>query len=49
MFLVGSTYINVAFGYNKREVLKDREGVANLMLLADNFNWLMERLDKEVR
>jgi multimeric flavodoxin WrbA len=47
MFLVGSTYINVAFGYDKGEALKDKEGVANLRLLGENFAWLMERLYKK--
>lgn len=44
MFLVGSTYINVAFGYDREEALEDKEGVANLMLLAENFAWLLETL-----
>jgi len=46
MFLIGSTYINVAFGYEKGEALGDQEGVANLKLLGENFAWLMERLYK---
>lgn len=46
MFLVGSTYINVAFGYDRGEALKDQEGVANLRLLGENFVWLLERLYK---
>jgi len=46
MFLVGSTYINVAFGYDKGEALKDGEGVANLRLLGENFVWLLEKLHK---
>ena len=44
MFLVGSSYINVAFGYEREEALRDQEGVATLKLLAENFAWLLERI-----
>lgn len=44
MFLVGSGYVNVAFGYDKGDAMKDREGLANLEMLAENFAWLMDRL-----
>jgi multimeric flavodoxin WrbA len=47
MFLVGSNYINVAFGYERGEALKDQEGVANLRLLAENFAWLLDQLYKK--
>lgn len=46
MFLVGSVYPNVAFGYHKGDALKDEEGVANLRMLAANFAWLLERLHR---
>jgi len=44
MYLVGSARMNIVFGDRKGAVLEDREGVANLDLLAENIGWLMKRI-----
>lgn len=44
MFLVGSTYWNIAYGRLPGEALKDEEGVANMKNLGQNMAWLLGRL-----
>jgi len=44
MFIVGSRYPNVSFAYDKGDVAKDAEGVANVERFARNFAWLMKRM-----
>ena len=44
MFIVGSRYPNVAFAYDKGEVAKDAQGVANIERFARNFAWLLRRM-----
>jgi multimeric flavodoxin WrbA len=44
MFIVGSRYPNVAFAYDKGEVAKDSEGVANIERFARNFAWLLKKV-----
>ena len=44
MFIVGSRYPNIAFAYDKGDVAKDAEGVANVERFARNFAWLMKRM-----
>ena len=44
MFLVGSTYLSVAFGYEKGEALEDKEGLNNLMNLSDNISYILNKL-----
>lgn len=41
MFLVGSTYWNIAYGRLPGEALKDEEGVANMKNLGQNMAWLL--------
>ncbi len=42
MFVVGSTYWNMAYGQMPGDVLKDEEGLANMDNLAENLIWLMK-------
>ena len=44
MFVVGSTYWNVAFGREKGEVQNDAEGIATIKNLAANMAWLLKKL-----
>jgi multimeric flavodoxin WrbA len=44
MFIVGSRYPNVAFAYEKGDVAKDTEGVANIERFARNFAWLLKKI-----
>lgn len=44
MIVPGSTYWNVAFGREKGEVNKDREGLDTVRRLAENMAWLMKKL-----
>ncbi len=43
MIMPGSSYWNVAFGRNKGEVLKDKEGIATIKNFARNMVWLLEK------
>ncbi len=43
MIVPGSTYWNVAFGRNKGEVLKDKEGIKTIRNFADNMVWLLKK------
>lgn len=44
MFIVGSGYLNIAFGYDKGTVAADQEGLRNITKFGQNFKWLLERL-----
>lgn len=44
VYLVGSTYWNIAYGRLPGEALKDEEGVANMRNLGQNMAWLLQRL-----
>ncbi|MDO4163718.1 MAG: flavodoxin family protein [Bacteroides sp.] len=44
MYLVGSTYWNIAYGRLPGEALKDEEGVSNMKNLGQNMAWLLNRL-----
>jgi multimeric flavodoxin WrbA len=44
MFIAGSRYPNVAFAYDKGDVAKDTEGVANIERFARNFAWLLKKI-----
>ena len=44
MFLVGSTYWNIAYGRLPGEALNDEEGVANMKNLGQNMAWLLKRM-----
>ena len=46
MFIAGSRYPNVAFAYDKGDVAKDTEGVANIERFARNFAWLLKAISK---
>lgn len=44
MYLVGSTYWNVAYGRLPGEAMNDDEGVSNMKNLGQNIAWLLNRL-----
>ncbi|MCM1041676.1 MAG: hypothetical protein NC396_04515 [Bacteroides sp.] len=44
MYVVGSTYWNVAYGRLPGEAMKDTEGVANMKNLGQNIAWLLARI-----
>lgn len=44
MYLVGSTYWNIAYGRLPGEAMKDEEGVANMKNLGQNIAWLLNRV-----
>ena len=44
MFVVGSTYWNIAYGRFPGEATEDEEGVATMKNLGKNVKWLMERI-----
>lgn len=43
MFVVGSTYWNMAYGQMPGDVLKDEEGLANMDNIAENMIWLLNK------
>ena len=45
MIVPGSTYWNVAFGRNRGEVLKDKEGIETVKNFARNVAWLIKKLN----
>ena len=47
MFVVGSTYWNMAYGKLPGEALKDREGVETMKNLGKNISWLLEKLSQQ--
>lgn len=44
MYVVGSSYWNIAYGRLPGEAMKDEEGVANLKNLGQNIAWLLSRM-----
>lgn len=44
MFVVGSTYWNIAYGRLPGEALKDEEAVANMKNLGQNMAWLLNKM-----
>jgi len=46
MFIVGSGYLNIIFGYQKGDILEDKEGIRNILLFAKNFKWLLNKLKR---
>jgi multimeric flavodoxin WrbA len=44
MFLVGSTYWNMAYGRDIGEVEQDQEGIANMQNLGQNMAWLLKKI-----
>lgn len=44
MYLVGSTYWNIAYGRLPGEAMKDEEGVSNMKNLGQNMAWLLNHL-----
>ncbi len=49
MFVVGSSYWNMAYGELSGDVLKDKEGIANIDNLAENMVWLLKKIEQEER
>lgn len=47
MFVVGSTYWNIAYGQMSGDVLKDEEGLSNIDNLAENMVWLLGSIRQE--
>ena len=45
MFVVGSSYWNMAYGELPGDVLKDKEGIANIDNLAENMVWLLKKIE----
>ena len=46
MIVPGSTYWNIAFGRNKRDVLKDKEGIRTIKNFAKNIAWTIKKTNK---
>ena len=46
MFVIGSTYWNMAYGQMPGDVLKDEEGIANMDNLAENMIWLLKKIEQ---
>jgi multimeric flavodoxin WrbA len=44
MIVPGSTYWNIAFGRQKGDVLKDKEGIATIKNFARNMVWLLKKI-----
>jgi multimeric flavodoxin WrbA len=44
MIIPGSTYWNIAFGRQKGEVLKDKEGITTIKNFASNMVWLLKKI-----
>lgn len=47
MFVVGSTYWNMAYGQMPGDVLKDEEGLANMKNLGENMAYLLQILNNQ--
>lgn len=45
MFVVGSTYWNMAYGQMPGDVLKDEEALSNMDNLAENMIWLLQKTE----
>lgn len=44
LYVVGSTYWNIAYGRLPGEAMKDKEGVANMKNLGQNIAWLLNHI-----
>ncbi|MFA6872909.1 MAG: flavodoxin family protein [Bacteroidaceae bacterium] len=42
ILVVGSTYWNMVYGFNKGDVLEDEEGMRNMQNLGQNMAWLLK-------
>lgn len=49
MFVVGSTYWNMAYGQMAGDVLKDTEAILNMDNIAENMIWLLKKICQEER
>jgi multimeric flavodoxin WrbA len=49
MIIPGSSYWNIAFGRQKRDVLKDTEGTNTIKNFAHNMTWLLKKTHKTTR
>lgn len=49
MFIVGSTYWNMAYGQMPGDVLKDEEALSNMDNLAENMIWLLNKIEREAQ
>lgn len=47
MFVIGSTYWNMAYGQMPGDVLNDNEALANMDNLAENMIWLLHKTEQE--
>lgn len=47
MFVVGSTYWNIAYGQMPGDVVQDEEGIANMKNLGKNMAFLLKRLSQK--
>lgn len=47
MFVVGSTYWNMAYGQMPGDVLNDDEALSNMNNLAENMIWLLKKMKRE--
>jgi multimeric flavodoxin WrbA len=47
MYVVGSTYWNMAYGQMPGDVEKDREGLENMVNLGQNMAYLLKLLNSE--
>ena len=46
MFVVGSTYWNMAYGQRPGDVLNDKEALANMDNLAENMIWILKKIER---
>lgn len=46
MIIPGSSYWNLGVGREKKEVLKDEEGIRTMQVLGQNMAWLLKKLAK---
>jgi hypothetical protein len=46
MFIVGSTYWNMAYGLKPGEVSEDKEGMANMVDIGESMAFLLNKLKK---
>ena len=44
MIVVGSNYWNFAFGLEKGDVNKDKEGMETMKVLGENMAWLLKKI-----
>ena len=45
MIVVGSNYWNFAFGLEKGDVIKDKEGMETMKILGENMAWLLKKIN----